>query len=104
MVRHLIRNAPIGRYVLFFFFFFFFANLKHTNPFEIVWTAFTAEGFGASLQHYNFLPPLVEKIKEDYNLPKDWKLKAQLVFGTPVGGPMDKTTKPLEDRVKVFGK
>jgi uncharacterized protein len=50
------------------------------------------------------LPPFTEKVKEIYNLPKDWKLKAQLVFGTPVGGPMEKTSKPLEDRVKVFGK
>jgi predicted oxidoreductase (fatty acid repression mutant protein) len=49
------------------------------------------------------LPPLTDKVKEDYKLPSDWKLKAQLVFGTPVGGALDKTSKPLEDRVKVFG-
>lgn len=80
------------------------ASLGHrTNQPNTVWTALTAEGLGASLQHYQFLPPLAEKIKEDYNLPKDWKLKAQLVFGTPVGGPKEKTFKPLEDRVKVFG-
>lgn len=76
---------------------------QSTNPSETVWTALEAEGLGASLQHYHFLPPFVEKIKEDYKLPADWKPKAQLVFGTPVGGPMDKTTKPVEDRVKVFG-
>ncbi|EED19679.1 conserved hypothetical protein [Talaromyces stipitatus ATCC 10500] len=68
-----------------------------------VWTALTAEGLGASLQHYNFLPVFSDKVREEWNLPKDWKLKAQLVFGTPTGGPMEKTSKPLEDRVKVFG-
>ena len=62
-----------------------------------------AEGLGASLQHYNFLPTITEKVKEEYKLPADWKLKAQLVFGTPVGGPLNKTSKPTEDRVKVFG-
>ncbi|KAH8691407.1 Nitroreductase-like protein [Talaromyces proteolyticus] len=69
-----------------------------------VWTALKAEGLGASLQHFNFLAPWAEKITEDYKLPKDWKLKAQLVFGTPTGGPaQEKTFKPIEERVKVFG-
>lgn len=33
-------------------------------------------------------------------------MRAQLVFGTPYGGPRGgaKTFKPLEERVKVFGK
>lgn len=33
-------------------------------------------------------------------------MRAQLVFGTPFGGPRggEKTFKPLEGRVKVFGK
>ena len=32
-------------------------------------------------------------------------MRAQLVFGTPYGGPRggEKTFKPLEERVKVFG-
>lgn len=32
-------------------------------------------------------------------------MRAQLVFGAPVGGPRggEKTFKPLEERVKVFG-
>ncbi|OKL62823.1 hypothetical protein UA08_01702 [Talaromyces atroroseus] len=68
-----------------------------------VWAALSAEGLGANLQHYNFLPPLVEKVKAEWNIPQDWLLKSQLVFGTPTGGPREKTFKPVEDRVKVYG-
>lgn len=71
--------------------------------FSTVWTALSLEGLGASLQHYNFLPPLVDKIKEEYSIPKEWILKSQLVFGTPTGGPREKTRKPVEERVKIFG-
>ena len=33
-------------------------------------------------------------------------MRAQLVFGTPTGGPRggEKTFKPLEERLKVFGR
>lgn len=69
---------------------------------NIVWTALEAEGFGANLQHYN---PLIDvRIATQYNVPENWLLKAELVFGKPIGGPNpDKEFKPLEERVKVFG-
>lgn len=66
-----------------------------------VWTALEAEGLGANLQHYN---PLIDaKVAEEWKVPSDWVLNAQLVFGTPVGGAGDKTFKPIEDRLKVYG-
>lgn len=68
-----------------------------------MWTALSVEGFGASLQHYNFLPGFAEKICEEWKLPKDWTLKAQLVFGKRMGEPREKISKSVEDRVKVFG-
>ncbi|KAL3487382.1 Nitroreductase-like protein [Aspergillus germanicus] len=67
-----------------------------------VWTALTSEGFGANLQHYS--PLIDEQIQNTWNIPANWKLDAQLVFGTPAGGPLEKTFAPLEDRFKVFGK
>jgi uncharacterized protein len=70
---------------------------------QTVWAALSAEGLGASLQHYNFLPPLVEKVKAEWNIPADWLLKSQLVFGTPTAEAQEKQFKPLEDRVKVYG-
>lgn len=44
-----------------------------------VWTALSTEGIGASLQHYN---PLVdEATQEAFDIPKTWKLIAQMPFG-----------------------
>jgi predicted oxidoreductase (fatty acid repression mutant protein) len=59
--------------------------------------ALGAEGFGCNLQHYN---PFVDKsVQEHWNISSDWILKAQLVFGKPVGPPREKTTLPLDERV-----
>ena len=66
-----------------------------------VWTALEIEGLGANLQHYN---PLIDtKIAAQWNIPDDWDLSGQLVFGTPVGEPNKKTFKPVEERFKSFG-
>ncbi|KKK22831.1 hypothetical protein P175DRAFT_0428521 [Aspergillus ochraceoroseus IBT 24754] len=67
----------------------------------LVWTALSSEGFGANLQHYS--PLIDEQVQKQWNLPATWKLDAQLVFGTPTSGPLDKVFSPLENRFKVFG-
>ncbi len=67
----------------------------------VVWTALEAEGFGASLQHYN---PLIDAaVKQQWDLPGEWKLLAQMPFGKPSAAPGDKEFKPLAERFKVFG-
>ena len=66
-----------------------------------MWTALEKEGFGANLQHYN--PLIDEKIAATWNVPQNWSLKSQLVFGKPAGQPYPKTFKPLEERVFVHG-
>lgn len=66
----------------------------------VVWTAFEAEGLGASLQHYN--PLIDEEVKQKWNIPSNWKLIAELPFGKPTAEPGPKEFKPLEDRVKFF--
>ncbi|KAH8689613.1 Nitroreductase-like protein [Talaromyces proteolyticus] len=70
----------------------------------INWTAFSKEGLGCNLQHYNFSAKFVESVHELWNVPRNWKLKGQLVFGQPVGGPdRVKEYKPIEgDRMLVF--
>lgn len=67
----------------------------------LLWTALEAEGLGASLQHYNPLPD--QKVIELWGVPASWKLNAQLVFGGRAGEAGEKTFKPIEERVKVFG-
>lgn len=72
----------------------------------LAWTAFELEGLGCNLQHFNFMPEFSEAVSEKWKIPATWKLKSQLVFGKPVGELVrkkEKTFKPLEDRVKVYG-
>ncbi|KAF2454165.1 nitroreductase family protein [Lineolata rhizophorae] len=78
---------------------------EHTSAMHqfALWCALEAEGCGANLQHYN--PVVDQKAKQRWGIPQEWQLKAQLVFGGRVGGPsLQKTFKPLEERVFVHGK
>lgn len=45
-----------------------------------VWTALAEKNIGANLQHYN--PVIDEAVTQEWNLPKQWKLRAQLNFGS----------------------
>lgn len=69
-----------------------------------MWTALSALGLGVNLQHYN---PLIDaEVKKTWNVSKDWKLNAQMVFGVPKEGsePGEKAQKlPVEERLQVFG-
>ncbi|SJZ64511.1 hypothetical protein SAMN02745116_01041 [Pilibacter termitis] len=50
------------------------------------WVALSELGLGANLQHYN--PVIDEAVAKEWNLPSQWKLRGQLVFGsveTPAG-------------------
>ncbi|GIJ82057.1 hypothetical protein Asppvi_000560 [Aspergillus pseudoviridinutans] len=77
---------------------------EHSNAMHqyFLWTALESLGFGANLQHYN---PLIDgPVAKQWDIPSDWRLIAQLVFGSPEGEPGEKTQKPIEERVKIFGK
>ncbi|KAF1840926.1 Nitroreductase [Cucurbitaria berberidis CBS 394.84] len=68
----------------------------------IVWTALAAEGLGCNLQHYQ--PSITPYVKDKYNVPETWELKAQLVFGQPTAGPgPDKERTHLEIALKSYG-
>jgi predicted oxidoreductase (fatty acid repression mutant protein) len=72
----------------------------------IVWTALAAEGMGANLQHYQ--PGITPYVREKYDVPAEWTLKAQLVCGMPVGeqavvDAKGKAKTGLEGAVRVFG-
>ncbi|KAI5304010.1 hypothetical protein KEM56_006962 [Ascosphaera pollenicola] len=76
---------------------------EHTNAMHqyAVWLALHTAGLGASLQHYN--PVIDSKVAEIFKVPAEWKLRAQLVFGTKTAEPAEKTFNSVEERVKVFG-
>lgn len=65
-----------------------------------VWTALEAEGWGASLQHYN--PVIDDAVQRQWDIPKSWKLIAQMPFGKPAAAPAEKSFQPLEARVKLY--
>lgn len=53
-----------------------------------VWTALATENVGASLQHYN---PLIDNVvHSEWNLSSDWKLRAQMPFGSIEAPAQDK--------------
>lgn len=65
------------------------------------WTALHTAGLGVSLQHYN--PIVDQQVHSEWNVPENWKLRAQLVFGSVEGEPKEKTYIHDAERFKVFG-
>ncbi|EST12616.1 nitroreductase family protein [Sporolactobacillus laevolacticus] len=66
-----------------------------------VWTALAEIGVGASLQHYN---PLVDEgVQAAFDIPKSWKLRAQMPFGNIAAPAGEKSFAPIDERVKVIG-
>lgn len=66
----------------------------------IIWTLFAEHGIGASLQHYN--PLIDETVKTEWQLPAQWKLIAQMPFGSIEAPAGEKSFLPLSDRIKIF--
>lgn len=66
-----------------------------------VWSVLAEQGLGASLQHYN--PIIDEKVNTTFNIPTQWKLRAQLVFGSIEGQAGEKAFIGDESRFKTFG-
>ena len=82
----------------------FYPAAKHrltANKQSNIWTALSAEGAGANLQHYN---PLIDaKVADTWGIPASWKLNAQIVFGGKTGDADPKDKKPDEEVFKSFG-
>ncbi|AWS49358.1 MULTISPECIES: nitroreductase family protein [Providencia] len=65
-----------------------------------VWTALSQENIGASLQHYN---PLIDNdVQAAWNVPANWILRAQMVFGSINSPAGDKDFMDDDVRFKVF--
>ena len=65
-----------------------------------VWTALSEENIGASLQHYN--PVIDEQVSKAWDIPADWKLRAQLVFGSIEQEAGEKAFIDDESRFRIF--
>ncbi|KAJ5168980.1 uncharacterized protein N7482_004574 [Penicillium canariense] len=77
---------------------------EHSNAMHqyFLWTGLETLGFSANLQHYN--PLINAPVAQHWNLPSEWRLTSQLVFGSPEAAAGEKDQKPVEERVKIFGK
>ena len=64
------------------------------------WTALAEKNIGASLQHYN--PIIDEEVAQTFSIPSNWKLRAQLVFGSIEAPPGEKTFMDDAERFKTF--
>lgn len=64
-----------------------------------IWTGLEELGLGANIQHYN--PVIDEAIKEMFDIPKTWKLDAQMVFGNKTKDPDAKEKEDINKRVLV---
>lgn len=65
-----------------------------------IWTGLAEHGVGASLQHYNEV--IAEDVAKAFDIPNNWKLIAQMPFGsidTPAG---EKQFQPLDTRFQVI--
>ena len=65
------------------------------------WVALVDKGLGANLQHYN--PVIDEAVAKEWNIPSNWKLRSQLVFGSPETPAGEKEYMNDADRIRVFG-
>lgn len=66
-----------------------------------LWTTLATLQVGANLQHYN--PVIDDAVAKTWNIPSNWKLRAQLVFGG-IGAPAgEKEYAPIEDRFISYG-
>lgn len=66
----------------------------------LIWNSLAEKNIGASLQHYN--PIIDEKVKAAWNIPQNWRLIAQMPFGSIEAPAAEKTFLPIEDMVKVY--
>ncbi|AYW44946.1 nitroreductase family protein [Tetragenococcus koreensis] len=64
------------------------------------WTTLAEAGIGANLQHYN--PVIDEAVANEWDVPSNWRLRSQLVFGSPEGQAGEKVFLADDERFKVF--
>ena len=75
-------------------------GLQEQFPLYATWLALAEKNIGMNVQHYN---PLVDaQLADKYDIPANWKLRAQAPFGQIVAPAGDKDIQ-TEGRFKVFG-
>ncbi|OPJ60837.1 nitroreductase family protein [Clostridium oryzae] len=66
----------------------------------VIWTALEEEGLGVTLQHYSEL--VEQQVKQQWNVPDNYKFVAQMPFGKPLAPAGDKDFPDLDELVKSY--
>lgn len=64
------------------------------------WVALEQAGLGANLQHYN--PVIDEAVAQEWDIPTNWQLRSQLVFGSKEGEAGEKDFLADDERFRVI--
>lgn len=64
------------------------------------WVALEEAGLGANLQHYN--PVIDEAVAQEWDIPTNWQLRSQLVFGSKEGEAGEKDFLADDERFRVI--
>ena len=64
------------------------------------WVTLANNGIGANLQHYN--PIIDDLVREAFDIPTNWNLRAQMPFGSIEGSAKDKDYMDRKDQFKVL--
>lgn len=75
---------------------------EHANAMAqlALWTQFAELKLGASLQHYN--PVIDEMVIKTWQIPRKWKLIAQMPLGSILQPAAERTYLPIENRVLIY--
>ncbi|WP_341778257.1 nitroreductase family protein [Levilactobacillus sp. HBUAS70063] len=65
-----------------------------------VWTSLAENGLGANLQHYN--PLIDDAVREAFDVPASWRLRAEMDFGSIEAPAGDKDYMDDGERFRVF--
>lgn len=65
-----------------------------------VWTSLAENGLGANLQHYN--PLIDDAVRETFDVPASWRLRAEMDFGSIEAPAGDKDYLDDSERFRVF--
>ena len=64
------------------------------------WVTLANNGISAKLQHYN--PIIDDLVREAFDIPTNWNLRAQMPFGSIEGSAKDKDYMDRKDQFKVL--
>ncbi|MEN2369466.1 nitroreductase family protein [Leuconostoc lactis] len=80
--------------------FYDWSEQGHGRAEYATWLALTEAGLGASLQHYN--PLIDEAVAAAFDIPDNWRLRAQMPFGSIEAAASEKDMMSDAERFKFF--